>query len=102
MKKTTLQMARYYELYKRSEKWFLTDCYANFSEEKSIAFKNCIDMAVRLGGCRVRILTHNIFQFTVGFEYYENNEKMFAVITKTGIYTIPVSKISVDLEKIFS
>ena len=72
-----------YKVWQRSTATCLGDVYGRFSHNKNIAMKRCVDLMMSLHGRRLRILSHNSFSFTVGFEFPhpETGGLCFAYIT---------------------
>lgn len=74
-----------YEDYKRSNATDLSDVYGRYSTAKARAWNYCKDLMRQHEGWGLRIITHNGFMFTAGFEFTdpETGVLMFMYITKT-------------------
>ena len=73
-----------YESWKRSTDYELWHVYDNYSDAKYNALEYCRELKYQLGGRRLRIVSHNTMQFTVGFEFDHprTGELCFAYITR--------------------
>lgn len=60
---------RYQELYARSKDSCLADAYGSYSSAKASAWKYCEDKCKRYDGRELKVLSHNSFMFTAGFEF---------------------------------
>lgn len=76
-------MLYHYKQWKNSTAQHLWDVYGKFSNNKARAFARCEELMFKMGGRRIRILSHNSFSFTVGFEFPhpETGVLCFAYIT---------------------
>ena len=74
----------HYTQYENTHYYNLWDCYTSYSHNKIKAFEYCENLCNMLGGWGLRIISHNMMQFTVGFEFADPNtgELMFAYITR--------------------
>ena len=70
--------------YNRAYKTKLSECYGTFSNKKYDAWEHCRDMMSRLGGQDIRIISHNGYQFTVGFKFEEDGHKYLMYISKSN------------------
>ncbi len=72
------------EQYSRSTYTDLGECYSRASEAKYNAMQRCRRLMVELDGWGIRILSYNVYSFTVGFYFNdkETDSKCFAYITK--------------------
>ena len=76
-----------YSMYLRSNARSLGDVYGKWSSRKESAYLRCCSICSRLNGSDLKIVSHNTFAFTVGFEYHtDTGELMFAYITPTYDY----------------
>lgn len=73
-----------YESWKNSDNYELWHVYGSYSSAKINAFNYCERLMNDLNGWGLRIISHNIMQFTVGFEFDhpETGELCFAYITR--------------------
>ena len=75
------------EDYDRSHWYYLWDVYTSYSKAKIEAYNNCTALMERLKGWGLKILSHNTWQFTVGFLFTdpETGVIRFAYITSTSV-----------------
>lgn len=65
---------QYYQTaYARSDTYCLADAYGSYSRAKAEAWKYCEEKRDRYDGWGLKVITHNSFMFTAGFEF-ENPE----------------------------
>lgn len=60
----------------------LYNYYAKPSCNKIRAMEYCKNLCRTLHGYNLRVIGYNCMQFSVGFEFYENDKLCFAYITK--------------------
>lgn len=58
-------------LYEKSTATNLSEVYGRYSTKKAEAFNYCLNLMKRYNGWGLRILTHNSFVFTAGFEFVD-------------------------------
>lgn len=83
-RKSEREMLEYqYKIWNRSNDTELYHVYGKFSANKARAFERCKELMYKYGGRGLRILSHNSFSFTVGFEFPhpETGVLCFAYIT---------------------
>lgn len=71
----------------------LSDVYGSYSYAKENAFKDCIDCFKRLNGFAWQILSHNDFQFTVGFFFIDpaSGDTFWVRMTRKAWHLYPVA-----------
>lgn len=71
------------EAWKKSNATELWHVYDKFSHNKVKAWEHCEELCYRFGGSDLKIISHNSFIFTAGFEFAdpETGEVMFMYIT---------------------
>ena len=75
-----------YERYQRSTDYTLNSVYGSFSYDKMRAFERCEDVMKNHKGFSLKIISHNTFMFTCGFEFFdENGKRFFCYITPSNI-----------------
>ena len=84
----TKTMRNAYEMYKRSTKTYLHECYAKPSHAKQEAYNYCKRRWYQYNGVIdsdtfIRILGYNCMQFSVGFIGTYNERPAFFYITRT-------------------
>lgn len=62
-------------LYERSTATQLSDVYGRYSADKAIAFDHCRRLMYENDGRDLKILTHNSYIFTAGFEFVPKDTK---------------------------
>lgn len=75
-----------YKRYQDSTMYWLGDAYpSGYSYEKGRAWQYCIDLMHEKGGSGLKVISKNTFQFSAGFEYWDNEtgKDMFVYITKS-------------------
>ena len=74
-----------YRRWERSDDNDLHDVYSSISESKHRAMDYCRYLMYDMNGWGLKILSHNTYCFTVGFEFSdkETGELCFAYITKS-------------------
>lgn len=75
---------RAYERYCNSDKYNLSDCYQSFSQAKAQAWKYCENLMEEKNGKAVKVISHNLNEFTAGFLFEEDGKQMFMYITKSS------------------
>ena len=77
------EMLFHYRQWQLTSTKYLWDVYGKFSQKKVRAYEYCEELMHRYGGRGLRILSHNTYMFTVGFEccHPETGEACFAYIT---------------------
>lgn len=88
-----------YRLWKRSNDTELYHVYGKFSRAKINAMDRCKGLMHTYGGRGLRILSHNSFSFTVGFEFPhpETGVLCFAYITPSYDRWIEVTEEMVEV-----
>lgn len=81
-----------YEDYKRSNATDLSDVYGRYSTAKAVAWNYCKELMAKNDGWGLRIISHNGFMFTAGFEFSdpETGVLKFMYITKTSDTAVEV------------
>lgn len=89
----TKDMKERFNSYRRSTDSELWEVYGNYSSAKINAMRYCHDLMEELNGWALRIVSHNIMQFTAGFmfEHPETGELYFCYITKSYNRYIKIS-----------
>ena len=64
---------RYQRMYAMSGDYCLADAYGRYSKAKADAWKYCEEKRDKYEGWGLKVLSHNSFMFTAGFEF-ENPE----------------------------
>lgn len=79
--------------WKRSSDFSLDSAYGRYSSNKASAWKYCEDLRDKHDGRNLKVISHNTYMFTAGFEYNdaETGEVMFMFITPS--YDVSVSMI---------
>ena len=79
----------------QSDLYNLDCCYKSYSDAKDRAWRYCMDLCNRLGGCSLRVITYNTNIFTCGFEYYDTytGKMCFMYITPNYNCAIPFEEI---------
>lgn len=76
-------MQNIYDKYKMSYNYKLYDCYGSISSAKAKAFEYCENLCKEHNGKGLKIIGFNKTQFSMGFEYRDNENKLhFVYITK--------------------
>ncbi len=70
-----------YRYYKLSSDYTLWDAYTAPSVNKRNAWGYCESLCKEKNGHGLKVVSHNSFVFTAGFEYEENGEKKYMHIT---------------------
>lgn len=65
------QARKYYSEWERSEDYALEFAYNSFSARKAQAWRYCQRKQLGLKGYGLKIISHNPWKFTAGFEYYD-------------------------------
>ena len=75
---------------KRAWEWYcdsndvnLSDVYTKCSQDKKDAYKTCVAVQEEYNGEDLRITSHSIYTFTVGFRFIHEGKKAFCWITPT-------------------
>ena len=68
--------------YDRAYKTNLRECYATCSKDKVESFEKCKDLYWKYKGTDFRIISHNRYEFTVGFVGLYEGQKAFFYISK--------------------
>ena len=77
------QMQSAYKRYLTSKYYNnLYNCYTNPSYNKVKALEYCNQLRNSKNGFDLKIIGYNCMQFSVGFQFIENNKLCFAYITK--------------------
>ena len=71
--KSELSLLRAHE---RARTTTLKECYDRWSWEKENAFNKCKSKCQELKGYDFKIISHNGWQFTIGFYYIEQDNKV--------------------------
>ena len=79
-----------YEAYQRSELRTLRDAYGRFSYKKQKAWDECSLLCRENNGHDLKIITHNTYMFTAGFEFEDENGPAFMYITPSGYIAVGV------------
>lgn len=76
--------ANHYDDYCKSNNYCLAHCYGRYSQAKENAMEYCLNMWELFEGSDLRIISHNLMQFTVGFEFVNpiTGVLSFAYITR--------------------
>ena len=84
-------LSRYTD-YIRSNASDLSDVYGRYSTAKAVAWNYCKDLMAKHDGWGLRIISHNGFMFTAGFEFSdpETGVLKFMYITKTSDTAVEV------------
>ena len=87
------QAKKYYKEWERSEDYALDSAYGSYSVNKEQAWSHCQEKQAELNGYRLKVITHNRFIFTAGFEYYDEEEGTvkFYYITPSYEYAIDIT-----------
>lgn len=79
----TKQMKDAYRRYLDSDAITLYEVYSTFSSAKARAYDYCEDLMYEHNGRGLRIVSHNLMMFTVGFTFTdENGDDCFCWITR--------------------
>lgn len=57
-----------YGAYLNSDAYDISQAYGRYSTAKSRAWEYCRELCERLGGYALKVINHNTFTFTAGFE----------------------------------
>lgn len=71
----------------------LSDVYGSYSYAKEYAYNDCLECFKRLDGFAWQILSHNVFQFTVGFYFIDpaSGDTFWARLTSNAWHLYPVA-----------
>lgn len=90
IKSKAKRMVNAYINYLDSDNIYLSHVYNSFSYEKQQAYKFCLSIFNNMYGMKFRIVSHNIYMFTVGFIANIDGELCFVYVTKTATYYCPI------------
>lgn len=81
------------ESWKRSADYSLDSAYGRYSSAKANAWKYCRELCAKYEGRGLKVISHNTYMFTAGFEYdnIETGEVMFMFITPSYDVTVPMT-----------
>lgn len=82
---------RNYDAYRNSTTYELHQAYGRYSEAKVKAWEYCKNLMRKFHGYGLKIIAHNGYQFTAGFMFEENGNKMFMYISKTHDIAVEVA-----------
>lgn len=71
-----------YESYKRSTTYSLYEAYGRHSKAKADAWAYCERLMADYNGYGLKVISHNGYMFTAGFEYEYEGKHMFMYITR--------------------
>lgn len=83
---------RYQQCYNRSTDSNLYDAYGSFSKAKATAWDYCLEKCYKMSGRGLKVLTHNSFMFTAGFEFVnpETGAVALCIITPSEDFAFEV------------
>ena len=75
-----------YNDYIKSDMYRLEHAYKKPSENKKMAFNNCMLFVKSLNGCTPYITSYNGFHFSIAFFGEYNGEQVFVYVTPHNVY----------------
>ena len=94
IKSKAKRMAYAYDAYLNSDNFYLEHVYNSYSYEKEQAYNFCVTLLRNMNGMGLRIVSHNIYVFTIGFMALIDNEICFVYVTKTATYYCPIDTLN--------
>ena len=68
----------------------LDSAYGKYSAEKARAWRYCEDLCEKMNGSKLRVLAHNSFIFTAGFEFVDEETGVIKFMYITPNYDVAV------------
>lgn len=76
--------------WERSEAYDLGQVYGRYSTEKGRAWRYCQDLCRKHDGERLRVINHNTFKFTAGFQFADPETGVLRFMYITPSYDVAV------------
>ena len=90
----TRTAAANYRCYEMSSDYDISDAYTSYSTEKARAWRYCKDLCDRMNGYGLKVIHHNTFIFTAGFESVDPDTGVVQFTYITPNYDITIDALA--------